>query len=43
VKDAVRDAWLSLRGVERQTEAVIRGDELPTWPVLIQREIQPRQ
>jgi hypothetical protein len=43
VKDAVRDAWLSLRGLERQVEAAARGDDLPTWPVLIQREFHPRQ
>jgi hypothetical protein len=43
VKDAVRDAWLSIRGLRRQVEAAARGDELPTWPVLIQREIHPRQ
>jgi hypothetical protein len=43
VKDAVRDAWLSLRGLQRQVEAAARGEQLPTWPVLIQREIDPRQ
>jgi hypothetical protein len=41
VRDAVRDAWLSLRGLERQVEAVGRGEPLPTWPVLIQRELRP--
>ena len=41
VKDAVRGAWLSLRGLERQTEAAARGNDLPTWPVLIQRELPP--
>jgi hypothetical protein len=30
VRDAVRDAWLSLRGLERQVEAVGRGEPLPT-------------
>jgi hypothetical protein len=35
VKDAVRDAWLSLRGLERQVEAAARGEDLPTWPLLI--------
>ena len=35
VKDAVRDAWLSLRGLERQLEAVARGEDLPTWPLLV--------
>jgi hypothetical protein len=41
VKDAVREAWLSLGGLERQAEAARRGQQLPTWPVLIQREIPP--
>ena len=35
VKDAVRDAWLSLRGLEMQVEAAARGEDLPTWPLLI--------
>ena len=35
VKDAVRDAWLSLRGLERQVEAAARGEDLPTWPLLV--------
>jgi hypothetical protein len=35
VKDTVRAAWLSLRGLERQIEAVVRGDDLPTRPVLV--------
>jgi hypothetical protein len=35
VKDAVRDAWLSLRGLERQVEAAARGKDLPTWPLLV--------
>jgi hypothetical protein len=43
VKDAVRHAWLSLRGLEGQAEAAARGEKLPTWPVLIQREIHARQ
>jgi hypothetical protein len=38
VKDVVRDAWLSLHGLERQAEAATRGDKLPTWHVLVQRE-----
>jgi hypothetical protein len=42
VKDAVREAWLSLRGLERQVEAAACGDDLPTWPLLIQRESHPR-
>src|SRR5215212_3215698 len=32
VGDAVRDAWLSPRGLERQIAAVARGEDLPTWP-----------
>jgi len=35
VKGAVRDAWLSLRGLERQVEAAARGEDLPTWPLLV--------
>ena len=35
VKAAVRDAWLSLRGLERQVEAAARGEDLPTWPLLV--------
>jgi len=35
VKDAVRDAWLSLRGLERQVEAAARGEDLPTWPLVV--------
>ena len=42
VKDAVRDAWLSRRGLERQVEAAARGEDLPTWPVLVQREPRTR-
>jgi hypothetical protein len=37
-RDAVRKAWLSVNGLKRQLEAAARGDELPTWPVLVQRE-----
>lgn len=43
VKDAIRDAWLSLHGLERQAEAATRGDKLPTWHVLVQRESSPAQ
>jgi hypothetical protein len=43
VKDAVRDAWLSLHGLERQAEAAARGEDLPTWPLLVQRECSPAQ
>jgi hypothetical protein len=42
VRDAVRNAWLSQRGLERQLEAAARGEALPTWPVLAQRELRPR-
>ena len=42
VRDAVRDAWLSPRGLERQIAAVARGGDLPTWPVLVQREPHPQ-
>ena len=42
VRDAVRDAWLSLHGLERLIEAVAHGESLPTWPVLIQRELSPQ-
>jgi len=41
VGDAVRDAWLSPRGLERQIAAVARGEDLPTWPVLVQGELHP--
>lgn len=37
-RDAVRKAWLSAAGLERQIKAASRGEEIPTWPVLIQRE-----
>lgn len=39
VRAAIRDAWLSLEGLERQIEAVAPGEDLPTWPVLVQREL----
>jgi len=41
VRAAVRDAWLSLESLEQQIEAIARGEDLPTWPVLIQRELHP--
>src|SRR5215212_5873073 len=41
VKNAVREAWLSLEGLTHQIEAACRGEESPTWPVLVQREISP--
>jgi hypothetical protein len=39
VWDAVRDVWLSPGGLERQVEATARSESLPTWPVLVQREL----
>lgn len=41
VQAAIRSAWLSLEGLKRQIEAAARGEDLPAWPVLIQRELQP--
>lgn len=41
VKDAIREAWLSEGGSERQILAARAAQEIPTWPVLIQREIKP--
>lgn len=38
VKHAVRDAWLSLEGLKGQVQAAFRGEEVPTWPVLILAE-----
>jgi len=35
VKDAVRDAWLTLRGLERQVDAAAQGEDPPTWPLLV--------
>lgn len=35
VKDAIREAWLSPEGLRRQLEAAFRGEEVPTWPVVI--------
>lgn len=36
---AIRRAWLSTNGLKRQIEAASRNEELPTWPILIQREV----
>jgi hypothetical protein len=41
VKDAIREAWLYERGLERQISAARATEEIPTWPVLIQKEIKP--
>jgi hypothetical protein len=38
VKDAVRDAWLSSEGLRRQVKAASRGEELPSWSVMILAE-----
>lgn len=35
VEDAIREAWLLPDGLRRQLEAASRGEEIPTWPVLI--------
>ena len=39
VIDAVREAWLSMESLTRQIENAAVGEEVPTWSVLIQREI----
>jgi hypothetical protein len=41
VVDAVREAWLCAEGLKWQIQNALVGDEVPTWPVLIQREISP--
>ena len=41
VRAAIRDAWLPLESLERQIKAAARGEDLPTWPVLVQRELYP--
>jgi hypothetical protein len=38
VKDAIKEAWLSPEGLRRQLEAAFRGEEVPTWPVVILAE-----
>jgi hypothetical protein len=35
VEDAIREAWLLPEGLRLQLEAVSRGEEIPTWPVLL--------
>jgi hypothetical protein len=35
VKIAVRYAWLSLRGLERQLDAAAQGEDVPTWLLLV--------
>ena len=39
VLSAVRRAWLSPAGLKCQLAAVADGDPIPTWTILIQREI----
>ncbi|HEX5847901.1 MAG TPA: hypothetical protein VFY59_01795 [Rubrobacter sp.] len=41
VVGAVREAWLSADGLEWQIEKAAAREEVPTWPVLIQRKISP--
>jgi hypothetical protein len=41
VVDAVREAWLCADGLKWQIENVAAGEEIPTWPVLVQREVSP--
>lgn len=36
---ALLGAWLSKEGLQRQIEEAARGEEPPTWPLLVQREI----
>lgn len=43
ILDAVRSAWLSPEGLQRQIRASAAGKEMPTWPVLVQREIRPER
>ena len=38
---AVREAWLSADGLKWQIERACVGEDIPTWPVLVQREISP--
>lgn len=40
VLSSVRRAWLSTDGLKRQIEAASWGEEIPTWPVVIQRETE---
>jgi hypothetical protein len=35
VKNAIREAWLSVEGLRRQMEAASRGEAMPTWPVFV--------
>jgi hypothetical protein len=38
VRDVLREAWLSAEALERQIDVVVCEEEIPTWPVLVQRE-----
>ena len=40
VKDAVRDAWLTQRGLERQVDAAAQGEDVPTWPLLVYSQVK---
>lgn len=39
-QEAVVKAWLSVDGLKRQIRAAGSGEQLPTWAVLVQREIR---
>ena len=41
VISAIRRAWLATDVLEKQLEAAIGGEELPTYPLLVQRETYP--
>jgi hypothetical protein len=41
VKDAIREAWLSLEGLERQMKAASRSEVMPTWPIFVLVEDGP--
>jgi hypothetical protein len=41
VVGAVRKAWLTADGLEWQIEKAAACEEVPTWPVLMQRDISP--
>lgn len=43
VVDAVRALWLSAEGLQWQIRASADGAEIPSWPVLVQREIRPER
>ena len=41
VLSAVRRCWLSAEGSRRQIEAILGGEELPVWPLVVHRELRP--